>query len=442
MAELTFKSAGVSTREIDLSGPTAVRPQGVPAGVIGTAQKGPAFVPITVATFADFVADFGGTDGKKFGPLAMNEWMRNARAGTYVRVLGVGDAKKRSDKGRVKNAGFVVGAQLPQNTGAHDGGGLGENAYAFDNGVSDQLDGRTFFLGALMREPYNEDGLSASSMDLTINVAGVLQADSELALAGDTANLRLEDIAGESLTLHFHAGSTDGTNQDGLDLERLDATRNLFFTFGEVGTLTLTVASNVDIDNRTLVVTDKSGNTITRVLQADGGVASGAGTDYSVTTDTIYVGDGLGTPSAVDVIAAEIRSALTADFPACTIGGAGANVEMIMAAVGELVAANHAEGDSVSQNNITAAVSGGATVTNDELANAIRDGINGAAANLSATASSGVVTITQGTAGAAGDDVRVDENVEFQMESITINAGTPGAAAKQRLLIVKEILLY
>ena len=99
MAELTFKSAGVSTREIDLSGPTAVRPQGVPAGVIGTAKKGPAFVPVTVATYKDFVAEFGGTDGKKFGPLAMNEWMRNARSGTFVRVLGAGDAtQRRSNK--------------------------------------------------------------------------------------------------------------------------------------------------------------------------------------------------------------------------------------------------------------------------------------------------------------------------------------------------------
>ena len=49
MAELTFKSPGVGTREIDLSGPTQAAPQGVPAGVIGTSLRGPAFVPVTVA---------------------------------------------------------------------------------------------------------------------------------------------------------------------------------------------------------------------------------------------------------------------------------------------------------------------------------------------------------------------------------------------------------
>ena len=70
MPELTFKSAGVSTREIDLSGPTVQGPQGVPAGVIGTAIQGPAFVPITVATFSEFSKIFGATDGKKFGPVS------------------------------------------------------------------------------------------------------------------------------------------------------------------------------------------------------------------------------------------------------------------------------------------------------------------------------------------------------------------------------------
>ena len=95
MAELTFKSPGVSTKEIDLSGPTAISPTGVPAGIIGTANQGPAFVPVTVATFADFMTYFGKTDGEKFGPLAMYEWMKNANAGTYLRVMGIGDGKKR-----------------------------------------------------------------------------------------------------------------------------------------------------------------------------------------------------------------------------------------------------------------------------------------------------------------------------------------------------------
>ena len=129
MTQLTFKSPGVSTREIDLSGPTAISPAGVPAGVIGTAVRGPAFVPITVATFKDFVSKFGTTDGEKFGPLAMREWLRNANAGTYVRLLGIGDGKKRTsdgtNAGRVNRAGFVVGGQQVQSNGF-----VGHNPYA------------------------------------------------------------------------------------------------------------------------------------------------------------------------------------------------------------------------------------------------------------------------------------------------------------------------
>ena len=87
MAELTFKSAGVSTREIDLSGPTPTGPIGIPAGIIGTSLQGPAFVPLTFANFSEFITTFGSTDGEKFGPLAVYEWLKNAQACTYIRIL-------------------------------------------------------------------------------------------------------------------------------------------------------------------------------------------------------------------------------------------------------------------------------------------------------------------------------------------------------------------
>ena len=48
-----FQSAGVATREMDLTGPTSIEPVGVPAGVVGTSFKGPAFVPITLPTMND-----------------------------------------------------------------------------------------------------------------------------------------------------------------------------------------------------------------------------------------------------------------------------------------------------------------------------------------------------------------------------------------------------
>lgn len=150
MAQLKFGSAGVSAREIDLSGPVAVTPVGVPAGVIGTSVKGPAFVPITVGIIDDFTAKFGGTDGKKFGPLAVSEWLRRATALTYLRVLGVGDGLRREQDGdfpgRVNEAGFVVGELQPYGTI----GQLSGNPYA-NSGSGGPL-GRTYFLGCFMSE--------------------------------------------------------------------------------------------------------------------------------------------------------------------------------------------------------------------------------------------------------------------------------------------------
>ena len=224
MAELTFKSPGVSTREIDLSGPTALGPQGTPAGIIGTALKGRAFVPITVATYQDFVAEFGSTDGEKFGPLAMNEWMRNARAGTYVRVLGVGDGKKRDDTtGIVTNAGFVVGERLVKDSGLIGSSRTdlttvaGSNPYAVapktdGGGVAGTIDndadrpqplGRMNWLGSLMVDA-NSSGLLA---DAGISDSASAAATATLTTAGNgNANHGL--TAGQKISLTSADGVT------------------------------------------------------------------------------------------------------------------------------------------------------------------------------------------------------------------------------------------
>lgn len=164
MATTKFSSAGVYSTEIDLSGPRTIEPDGVPAGVIGTALKGPAFVPVTIGIDSDFYAKFGKTDGKKFGPLAMVEWLRNSRAGTYLRVLGTGTGKRRlingNNVGSVEGAGFVVGAQQPNAIN----GALSDNVYANTGAPL----GRLYVFGALMSESlgstiFSDAGLQGSS---------------------------------------------------------------------------------------------------------------------------------------------------------------------------------------------------------------------------------------------------------------------------------------
>lgn len=145
MAEVTYKSAGIYASEIDLSQPVAQGPTGVPAGIIGTANEGPAFVPVTVGSYSDFARIFGATDGEKFGPLAVYEFLKNAQSLTYLRVLGVGDGKRRSTStGKVSYAGYVVGEEQVQ-----DNGTLKANPYASSD--KNSL-GRVHFLGCFMSE--------------------------------------------------------------------------------------------------------------------------------------------------------------------------------------------------------------------------------------------------------------------------------------------------
>ena len=190
MAELTFPvSPGVIAREIDLSGPTQITPSGVPAGVVGTSVRGPAFVPVTVATFQDFISTFGNSDGEKFGPIAMREWLRNSSAGTFIRVLGAGDGKKRTstgnDAGKVTNSGFVVGQQLPQSNG-----NIGRNAKAgAATGASNGALGRSYFLAAFMSESvgstiFSDAGIQTVGANIAAPILrGVIMAPSGVVLA-------------------------------------------------------------------------------------------------------------------------------------------------------------------------------------------------------------------------------------------------------------------
>jgi len=124
MAEQTFRSPGFFEREVDLTQRTT-EIIGVPAGVIGTSLKGPAFVPITVGSFLDFEEKFGTLDPDRFGPYAVNEWLRHRTALTFIRVLGAGANETTTDisatrtKGTVKSAGFKIkGTQIGANAGA------------------------------------------------------------------------------------------------------------------------------------------------------------------------------------------------------------------------------------------------------------------------------------------------------------------------------------
>ncbi len=129
MAENTFRSPNFYEREIDLTGPVVGNPVGTPAGIIGTANKGPAFIPVTVSNFGEFKLTFGDLDATKMGPYAAAEWLKYRTALTYLRVLGAGanvtsaQIAATDTTGRVASAGFkiVPAVAVDDSYGRHNG---------------------------------------------------------------------------------------------------------------------------------------------------------------------------------------------------------------------------------------------------------------------------------------------------------------------------------
>lgn len=217
MVDLTFKSAGVGVREIDISGGTSILPSGLPAVVISTTQMGPAFVPVLVPTLQDWRTYFGvPTTYLNYGSLAATEWFRTQQALTQIRVLGVGLGLKRTDsgdnRGKVESAGFVVGDQQPQSTLS---GGLGNNVYANASSTSPTAAGplgRTYFLGAYMSQSagstlFSDAGLAGSGQPV---LRGVIMAASGVILrlsSSKDADSSLPDI---STSADFSAGTVKG----------------------------------------------------------------------------------------------------------------------------------------------------------------------------------------------------------------------------------------
>lgn len=92
MANERIISPGVFTNEKDLSFlQTGVGAIG--AALIGPTIKGPAFVPVAVSNYTDFVAQFGSLYEQSYLPYTAKSYLQNAGGATIVRVLGSGGYK-------------------------------------------------------------------------------------------------------------------------------------------------------------------------------------------------------------------------------------------------------------------------------------------------------------------------------------------------------------
>ena len=105
MAEQTFKSPGFFEREIEVIKRPIVKNSAIPVGVVGPSVRGPALVPTTVYSQADFIRIFGEPHRKLLGGHAVSEFFRNdGKALTYCRTLGTGYWSGSA----IENAGFKL----------------------------------------------------------------------------------------------------------------------------------------------------------------------------------------------------------------------------------------------------------------------------------------------------------------------------------------------
>ena len=106
---------------------------------------------------------------RSLGPLAVNEWLKNARACTYIRVLGAGNCQQRLASGIVTNAGFFAGDQIIQATGV-----VNRNLQANQTAVA-SIKGRTYFIGTFMSESAGSTIFSSAGLQSSANAVPILR---------------------------------------------------------------------------------------------------------------------------------------------------------------------------------------------------------------------------------------------------------------------------
>jgi hypothetical protein len=131
MPETILKAPNYFDREFDLTERT-IPIGGTPATIIGAAEKGPAFVPVTLGSYTDFANKFGNVSTKFVGTYGVQSFL-NAKGSeiasvNYIRVLGCGansssvDISTTETEGTVANAGMqVIGSGTVFASGALQG---------------------------------------------------------------------------------------------------------------------------------------------------------------------------------------------------------------------------------------------------------------------------------------------------------------------------------
>jgi len=119
MAEETFKSPNVFDKETDLTTVSSANENNTPpAAIIGTAKKGPAFVPVRIRSQNELIQKFGNVDADNLGSQGAYAYLQFNDSIQFTRILGAGanttvaEVQTTEANGTVKNAGFKITGSL------------------------------------------------------------------------------------------------------------------------------------------------------------------------------------------------------------------------------------------------------------------------------------------------------------------------------------------
>ena len=140
--------------------------------IVGTAEKGPAFVPqqfVSFSSSADVLNTWENVFGsfssqnKKSGPIASRLWIENSgNQLSYTRVLGIGKGEQfNTTEDKYLSAGFVVGDKVFK--GSINPGTKDDNSFAFKNSLLniDLINSKTCFFGKIVKDVDIDTGFTS-----------------------------------------------------------------------------------------------------------------------------------------------------------------------------------------------------------------------------------------------------------------------------------------
>jgi len=209
-------SPGVFTREKDLS----FLPQGIGeigAALIGSAVKGPAFVPTQVSSFQEFQQVFGGLTEDSYLPYTAQAYLEDAGTATIVRVLG--------------KDGYTLENPVALTVSSSHG----EKVVAVLHPTHDIVSDTDVFIKSTITDHLGSTDVSASLFSLQLSGSEAAEADYSASMNPTSDNY---------FTKSF--GFSPRGSQDAYVYSNFKTFQSASFATGEIPVVTMATSSDID----------------------------------------------------------------------------------------------------------------------------------------------------------------------------------------------------